>query len=125
MKPDPLPTRLKAGAPGLGQPNETDIERRAAELAQSDGRDAFTDADLARAAEELSGGTPHSPAPETDANLEELTAWDEPPGQSGGVVEATPLEDEGEVAGDLIGEGIEEADHDTRVEAEEHADEES
>ncbi|MBE2287054.1 MAG: hypothetical protein IAE77_26595 [Prosthecobacter sp.] len=44
-----LPTRLRAGAPGLGQGSQIEIEQRAAELAMSDGRELISDADLAMA----------------------------------------------------------------------------
>jgi len=117
MNPDPpLPTRLKAGSPGLGQASQTDIERRASELALSDGRDAFTEADLARAEAELAGGTAPPAAPEADPSIEGLTSWDDTPSQAGRRVEPPPLEDEN-IAEHLIQQGIEEADHDLRVAA--------
>ena len=50
-----LPTRLKAGSPGLGHPSQTEIDARAAELALIDGRSTVSDADLAMAAAELMG----------------------------------------------------------------------
>ena len=119
MNPDPvLPTRLEAASPGLGQANQTDIERRAAELARSDGRESFTDADLARAAAELAGGSAAPAAPETDATLEQVTGWDDPPAQAGRRLDPLPLEDEGSISEQLIQEGIQEADHDLRVAAE-------
>ena len=75
----PIPDRLKAGSPGLGEASEAEIEQRAIELATADGRDAFTDADLARAAAELAGGAPDTLVPEADAPIvEELESWDEP-----------------------------------------------
>ena len=52
----PLPDRLKASG--------TDIEQRAVELAQIDGRESFTDADLARAAAEPAGSVSTPLAPE-------------------------------------------------------------
>lgn len=122
MNPDsPLPTRLKAGSPGLGAGSESEIEQRAAELALSDGRDAYTDADLARASEELGGGTPDVTAPEVDPTLEQVTAWDDPPEQAGHRVEPIPLDDELNVSEQLIQSGLEEADHDIRVATEEEA----
>ncbi len=118
MNPDPaLPVRLKAASPELGQASQAEIERRATELALSDGRDAFTDADLARAAEELAGGSTPTVAPEADPATEEITAWDEPPAQSGHRVPTVPLEDETSVAEQLVQDGIEEAEHDVRVAA--------
>ena len=116
MNPDPiLPVRLKAGTPGVGHASQADIEQRAAELALSDGRAAFTDADLAKADAELAGGALTPAAPEADPAIERLTAWDDSPQQTGQRVEPSPLEDEATVAERLIREGIEQADHDLRV----------
>jgi len=118
----PLPDRLKAASPGLGEASGTDIERRATELAQIDGRDAFTDADLARAAEELGGSGPAALAPEVlTPEIAELTAWDDPVGQDGHHREKVPLEDENSVAERLVQDGLAEADHDRRVTAAEEA----
>jgi hypothetical protein len=111
-----LPTRLKAGSPGLGEPSATEVERRAAELARSDGRSAFNDADLARAAAELTGDNPATGEAEA---VDQVTPWDSPAGQAGRQIKPVPLEDETHTAERLIQEGIAEADHDTRVAAEE------
>ena len=113
----PLPERLKAGSPGLGQANQTGIERRAGELARSDGRNAFTDADLALAVTELAGGVATPGAPEADPSVEQLTAWDDPLDQCGHRVGSTPMQNEGNIGEQLIQNGLEEADHDIRVAA--------
>ncbi len=113
-----LPTRLKAGSPGLGHASQVEIERRAAELALIDGRSIVSDADMALAAAELAGGGTTAEAPEADADLEQVTAWDEPPMQTGHLVAVPPLEDESNISEQLIDDGLEEADHDTRVAAE-------
>lgn len=119
---DSIPTRLKAGLPGLGEASETDIQRRAEELARSDGRDSFTDADLTRAAAELSGANSAPDAPEaTDVALGEMTTWDDPVDQAGHQVSAVPLEDEVSAAELLVQDGLEEADHSTRNAAAEEA----
>lgn len=118
MNPEPaLPARLKPAVAGLGQANQIDIERRAVELALSDGRDSFTDQDLARAAHELAGGINVSGAPEVDSATEEIETWDEPPMQSGHRVPPVALEDENGAAEQLVTNGMEEADHDVRVAA--------
>lgn len=124
MTPDPsIPDRLKAGSPGLGSPDSNEIERRAIELAMIDGRHSFTDADLAQAAAELSGGTPDSLSPESDAPIvEELETWDEPVNEHGRKVEETELEDEAAVDEELIADGLDEADHSQRVAAADAAD---
>lgn len=116
--PDPiLPQRLKANGRGLGYPSQTEIELRATELAISDGRTQARESDLARAAAELSGGGADFEAPEASREIEELTSWDEPPGQLGRHA-GHPLEDDKRIAEQLIESGLEEADHDVRVAAE-------
>lgn len=117
-----LPDRLKAGSPGLGEASVTEIEQRAAELAQIDGRESFTDADFARAATELAGSTETPVAPEAVVPaIEELTAWDDPVDQAGHRTDRTPLENESNIAERLVQEGFAEADHDRRVTAADEA----
>jgi hypothetical protein len=119
MKPHPiLPTRLKAASPGLGYPSQIEIEMRAAELAVIDGRTKFTDADIDRATAELAGGRPDPTAPETDPALEELTASEDALGDTETPPEPIPLADDPNLAEVLIEDGLQEADHDTRVAAE-------
>lgn len=86
-------------------------------MALSVGRDAFTDADLARAAEELGGGVSIPLAPEGRPVLEQVTAWDDPPTQAGRREEGKPPEDERNIAERLRQGGIDEADHFIRVAA--------
>ena len=118
MKPHPIiPTRLKAASPGLGYPSQVEIDARAAEIALSDGRTQFTEADTDRAISELSGGRPDPTAPEADPTLEEFASEDalepaEPP------LEPPPQAEDPNLAEILIEEGLQEADHDTRVAAE-------
>ncbi|WP_395744797.1 hypothetical protein [Prosthecobacter sp.] len=114
-----LPTRLRATAPGLGQASQLEVEERAAELALSDGREKVSDADLAQAAAELAGGGTTVEAPEEDAAFTPLTLRDHPSVQTGHLVITASSEDEEHViAEQLIGNGLEEADHDLRVAAE-------
>jgi hypothetical protein len=113
-----LPTRLKAGSPGLGQASQVEIEQRAAELALSDGREIVSDADLAVAAAELAGGGTTAEPLEADATLEQPPLWDDPPPQTGHLVATLPIEDESSIAERLVDDGLEEADHDIRAAAE-------
>ena len=104
MEPDPdLPGRLKSSSAGLGEATQTDIERRAAELAQMDGRDAFTDEDLARAAAELGSQT----SSEASAGIDPTHR------------QRVPLENETNLGEQLIQQGMTEADHNQRVAASE------
>lgn len=127
MSPDPsIPDRLKAGSPGLGAPDSNEIERRAVELAMIDGRQSFTDADLAQAAAELAGGTADNLSPEADAPIvEDLETWDEPVEQHGRQVEETALEDEAAIDEELIADGLDDADHSQRVAAAEESEEDA
>lgn len=112
-----LPTRLKAGSVGLGEASAIGMENRAAELAASDGRDGFTDADLAVAARELGGGASTPAAPEADFALEQMTAWDDPLEQAGRRTERAPLEGAENIGERLTEDGLAEADHAIRVSA--------
>lgn len=123
MTPHPsLPTRLKASSPGLGYPSQIEIETRAAEIALSDGRRKFTDADIDRATAELAGGRPDPTAPEADPALDELPATDETTDETEPPPAPVPLAEDPNLPEILIEEGLQEADHDTRVAAEEQED---
>ncbi|WP_395740881.1 hypothetical protein [Prosthecobacter sp.] len=114
-----LPTRLRAAAPCLGQGSQVEVEQRAAELALSDGREKISDGDLAQAAAELAGGGTTLNTPRYDSKVNSLTAWDEPPLQTGHLVNTASSDEEVDnIAEQLIGNGLEEADHDIRVTAE-------
>lgn len=114
-----LLTRLRAASPGLGQGSRLEIEERAAELALSDGREKVSDADLALAAAELAGGGTTMEVAEAGGAIKSLTAWDNPPLQCGHLEITSSAEEEGNsIAEQLIGNGLEEADHDIRVAAE-------
>src|SRR4030095_2248261 len=103
-----LPDRLKAAGRGLGEASQTDVDRRAAELAQIDGRDTFTDEDLARAAAEL--GAPAG-------NEGDTGMWDETAEDLGKRTHRTPLENESNIGEQLTQQGMADADHDGRVAA--------
>jgi hypothetical protein len=114
-----LPMRLRAASPGLGQGSQIEVEERAAELALSDGRVKVSDADLALAAAELAGGGTTVEVPEAGASLKSLNGWDDAPLQTGHLVITTSAEEnDNSIAEQLIGNGLEEADHDIRVAAE-------
>ncbi len=115
---EPIPTRLKAGTPGLGEASQTEIEQRARELAQSDGRPVFSAADLIAARAELGGGIVSVQPPEAPG-LESLFFWDGPLDEAGHRVQHTSEDDEVNIGERLVQAGIEEADHSQRVAAEE------
>jgi hypothetical protein len=130
MKPlTDLPLRLKPDAPGFGQASQRDIVRRAAEIARIDGREVVTQADLLAAENELetSGETPS--APEVPPSLEQVTATDSEDGsvvvQDGQRIAPVPLEDDANIALRLVQQGLEEADHDIRLTADDEDQEDS
>ena len=100
-----LPNRLKAAGSGLGEASQTDIDCRAAELAQIDGRNAFTDRDLARAAAEL-GATSNDGGQGTH---------DEAIGDQGKRSQWARLENDSNLGEQLMEQGLAEADHDQRL----------
>ncbi len=127
MHESPLPNRLRAGSPGLGEASSDEIETRARELALIDGRETASESDLSRATAEL-GGSPRSSrataAPEeVRADMESLTTWDEPVDAHGRHISLNSDVDEASIGSQLIQEGVNEADHDSRVAAAEAANE--
>lgn len=114
-----LPNRIRASSPGLGQGSQIEIEQRAAELALSDGRDKVTDADLALAAAELAGAGTTIEVTDAGEALLSTTAADKLTLQTGHLeVTSSAEENDNSIAEQLIGSGLEEADHDIRVAAE-------
>lgn len=61
--------------------------------------------------------TERKSAPELPMAAENLTAWDEPPGQTGTPSPKTPPDDEASAGQQLVEEGLEEADRDQRIAA--------
>jgi hypothetical protein len=102
-----LPDRLKATGSGLGEASQTEIDRRAAELAQMDGRDTFTDEDLAKAAVEL-GAHP---------NGGEAATWDETAEDVGKRARRGRIENDSNLGEELTQQGMDDADHDQRLAA--------
>ncbi|MEO7934154.1 MAG: hypothetical protein ABIT76_13455 [Chthoniobacterales bacterium] len=111
--------RFEVRGAGAGEISRETIETRAGELARMDGRGTWNEIDLQTATQEL-GGTWHpSIEPEVvDPALVDLAAWDEPPTSSGTAVPRTPLENESSFSEILVQEGVEEAEHERRLVAE-------
>ena len=117
MKDKPsIPDRLRADSTGLGEAAESDIERRAAELAMIDGRDASPTPISPRRAwnSRAASGTPVAPEVTTPL-VSEITAWDESLDEHGHQSDRAASLDEASIPELLIQEGIAEANHDRRV----------
>ena len=115
--PDGPNGKITIGADGLGTVTQEMVECRARELAASDGRADFNAGDLERAKGELLGNVDPELSPEVDARTENLVAWDQATEERGSAAPKVGPEDEANIAEELVGEGLEEADHDQRVSA--------
>lgn len=113
--------RIEISERGIGEISDSEIARRAREIALADGRAEATDADLARAREALEAPGPPPPPEEVEAEPYE---WGVPPNSSGSSATRLIPEDEDNPSEKLIQEGLEEADHDQRVAASKNVEEE-
>lgn len=113
---DQTNSHLEVVGDGVGEISRQTFEDRALELARMDGRETWNALDLQAAQQELGRAWEPSTEPELVAPiLGELVEWDENPESDGHAVPRTPLENEENAAEILIHEGIEEAEHDTRL----------
>src|SRR5687767_4699819 len=108
--------RMELSGTGTGEMSAADVERRAAELARTEGRDHVTERDRIRARDELNGPVRAPLPPEAaEPEIESLVSWDEPAGSTGRRIVQQPDTDEPTIAEQLVEEGIQEADHQQRV----------
>lgn len=108
--------RIQIHGAGVGELSETDLERRALEIAHMDGRPVANAADRAHARDELIHSGP-PPAPEGD---ETVRLWSEAESSVGHQAPRIGPEDEISPVEQLINEGLEEAERDQRLSASEH-----
>lgn len=104
---------------GLGTVTPEMVQRRAREIALSDGRagNEVTSADWEQARRELIGAG-NDPVAETDIEEANSTAgWDPAPPSIGHRTETQEVDDEQSMAEQLYQEGVDEADHDERVQS--------
>jgi hypothetical protein len=106
--------RIEIKGRGAGEPGDEEVARRARELAWADGRTNITEGDIAQAFAELDGARPtHDPA-------EEIAEADRPDSglpapSTGHQARNFQLDDEESAAERLIEEGIQEAEHVSRL----------
>jgi len=106
---------IEVGGIGVGQASEEDIDRRALELALSDGRDRPNEIDLLQARQEFGALASDSDDP-SDEILEADRAGDGfPPMDTGTRADRLELDDEANIAETLVEEGVAEAEHDSRL----------
>ena len=108
--------KILRGTEGLGTVTQQMIEKRAGEIARSDGRTQPNDLDRTRAREDLTGITPDSEKP--PRREEPGRDWQMPLVSTGEKTPALRPEDEQNIPEELIREGVEEADHDQRLSSE-------
>ena len=111
-----LPAKIANHADGMGVPNTDLVRQRAKELAEINGRAAYTDADWDQAKLELHGN-PIPAGEDGEEMAESFSERDMVPGTLGRHVENTALEDAGNVVEELVIEGMDEAVHDQMLEA--------
>jgi hypothetical protein len=110
--------KISEGDEGLGTITPEMVAARARELAVADGRTEANEKDLVAARAELVPTSLEPLPPEVDSpEVEQITEWDTPPSGSGKAAPQVLPEDEANIAEELVEEGIDEADHATRVEA--------
>lgn len=113
---DAAPGKISIGSEGLGTPTPELLEQRALELARTDGRSEANEADRHQALADLLGPSGVS-TPEADPEVEEVTVWDESPDIHGVQTPRVLPEDEANIAVTLVEEGLDEADHNSRLQA--------
>jgi hypothetical protein len=111
--------RITQHGTGLGTVTPEVVQRRAREIALSDGRagNEVTSGDWEQARRELLG-VANPPTVESDLDEADSTsAWDPAPPSIGHRADTQEVDDEQTMAEQLTHEGVEEADHDERVQA--------
>lgn len=108
--------KILRGTEGLGTVTQQMIEKRAREIARSDGRKLPNDLDRARAREDLTGAT--SGSEKSPTHQEPGRDWQMPLVSTGEKAPTVRPEDDENIPEKLIQEGVEEADHDQRLSSE-------
>lgn len=111
--------RIQIHGAGIGEISESDLNRRAAEIARMDGRTAANALDRDRAREELLHAGP-PPAPEADETVQPVRLWSEGVGSVGHQAPRIGPEDAESPVEQLFYEGLEEAERDQRLSASEN-----
>jgi hypothetical protein len=114
----PISGKILRGTAGLGTVTPQMIEERAREIARSEGRSEANDLDRTYAREQLIGATPDSEKLPT--REEPGRDWQMPLVSTGEKAPTVRPEDDENIVEKLVQEGIEEADHDQRLSAEQN-----
>ena len=109
---------------GVGITDEAAAKDRAREIARADGRTEFNEKDLDQARQELVGVEEPPQAPEVVEGTENLVAWDDAADETGHRAATRELDDDTSIGITLVQEGLEEAEHERRVSANDDLEEE-
>lgn len=111
--------KISVHGDGMGAPTPELVEKRAREIALIDERDPeeFTDADWERARQELLGVVSAAAPEETAENADLEEEWPVVPSDSGGRAPRAGVDDDEMLGEQLVAGGVEEATHDSMVEA--------
>jgi hypothetical protein len=109
------PHRIEIGSAGFGEASGRTLEERARQIALSDGRTEVNDLDREEARRQIT-----DPISDRETQQDLISEGDRPdagvaPSSAGSRAKKVAAEDESLVAEDLVREGIEEAEFDTRV----------
>jgi hypothetical protein len=104
-------------AEGMGVPTPDLVRQRALEIARIDGRATYSAQDWQMAKLELHGGSSHSPSDGEDEMAEFVSGRDMVSGSVGHHTENQGIENDENMAEELVSEGMEEAVHDQMLEA--------
>jgi hypothetical protein len=107
--------KILRGSEGVGMVTSQMIEERAREIARSDGRTQANDLDRSRAREDLTG--PTSSSEKLPTREEPGRDWQMPLVSTGEKAATVRPEDDENIPAKLVQEGVEEADHDQRLES--------
>jgi hypothetical protein len=108
------PKRIELGTTGFGEANEVTLEERARQIASSDGRPEVNELDREEARRQII-----DPVSDREGLVDRIAEDDRPdagvaPGSAGSRTKRAP-DDESSISENLVREGVEEAEFDTRV----------
>ncbi len=111
--------KISVHGDGMGAPTPELVEKRAREIALIDERDPeeFTDTDWERARQELLGVVSSAAPEETAENADLEEEWPVVPSDTGGRARRAGVDDDVMLGEQLVAGGVEEATHDSMVEA--------
>ncbi len=111
--------KISVHGDGMGAPTPELVEKRAREIALIDERDPeeFTDTDWERARQELLGVVSVAAPEETAENADLEEEWPVVPSDTGGRARRAGVDDDEMLGEQLVAGGVEEATHDSMVEA--------